>query len=347
MIYRMGQLLKSIPLIVLIFTLICYSSALIPPEKFWPAGLLIYGILPMVIINLILFILLAVLRKLSIVWPLIALLTGIPFINITFSYDFNPEINQNKKVIEVMSLNARNLVSGPEIIDWIREDTSEIKCIQEYYSNSRNPVRNVTEKMAEMGYETYLLSTTFSNGYEYSGLATFSRYPIIGRGALLFNENSGNNCIYTDLKIDEDTLRIYNVHLSSMRINFSTYRDPDDYDSKMKGLASKLKNGAIRRSDEIDKLLKHTSECPYPLIICGDYNDIPYSYNYFKLRRHFTNAFEEAGHGFGFSFRNRFIFFLRIDHHFIHGKIIPVLYRVDHNMKHSDHFPTRGFYQLP
>jgi endonuclease/exonuclease/phosphatase family metal-dependent hydrolase len=338
--------MKNIPWIVLVLTLICYAAALIPPERFWPAGILIYGILPLLIINALLFLLLAILRKSSVVWPVIALLAGIPFINITFSYGASPEINKDKKVIEILSLNARNFSTGKDLVGWLVSDSAEIKCIQEYYANNRNPAINLTEKMKENGYESYLLNTEYSNRNEYSGLATFSRYPIIGRGALLFNENSGNNCIYTDIRIGQDTARIYNVHLSSMRIPLSEYREPDDYDRKLKSLIRKLKNGAIRRSDEIDKLLGHTAECPYPFVICGDFNDIPYSYNYFKLRRYFENAFETAGHGFGFSFRHRFIFFLRIDHHFVSEKLYPVFYRVDKSTTGSDHFPTRGFYQL-
>jgi endonuclease/exonuclease/phosphatase family metal-dependent hydrolase len=343
----MGRLIKKTPWIILVFTLICYAAALIPPERFWPAGILIYGILPMLIINMLLFLLLAILRKISVVWPVIALLAGIPFINITFNYDVRPEINTQKKVIEILSLNAKNFSSGNDLVGWLVSDTAEIKCVQEYYSNKRNQDVNISEKMKENGYESYLLNTEYANGYEYSGLATFSRYPIVDQGALLFNENSGNNCIYTDISTGKDTVRVYNVHLSSMRIPLSEYREPDDYDRKLKSLIRKLKNGAIRRSDEIDKLLGHTAECPYPFVICGDFNDIPYSYNYFKLRRHFDNAFEEAGHGFGFSFRHWFIFFLRIDHHFISEKLIPVFYRVDHSTRGSDHYPTRGFYQLP
>jgi len=76
-----------------------------------------------------------------------------------------------------------------------------------------------------------------------------------------------------------------------------------------------------------------------------DFNETPYSYNYFKLKKHFFNTFEEAGNGFGFSF-NSLIFFLRIDHQFYNSEIEVLNYRIDRSMAISDHYPTRGFYRM-
>lgn len=349
----MGKFFKVLSWIVLILTLFCYSAALIPPEKFWPAGILVYGILPFLLINFILFVVFLVFIKRAALIPLFGLLAGFLFIKITFHFNSSTRIFEGKKIIEILSYNVKafekarkddeNLI---EMINWLIADSSEIKCIQEFYSNSYTPDRDVIGKMKENGYDFHILSAENGNRKEYEGLAIFTRYPIINKGTLLFRQNSGNNCIYSDLKIDKDTLRIYNVHLYSMRIPLYAYRNPNNYESKLKSLIRKLRNGAINRSNEIDQLIRHTAGCPYPYVICGDFNDIPYSYNYLKLRKNFTNAFEEVGQGFGFSFNNR-LFFLRIDHQFVGNRIHPVSYRVDRRMKKSDHFPTRGIYQLP
>ena len=77
----------------------------------------------------------------------------------------------------------------------------------------------------------------------------------------------------------------------------------------------------------------------------GDFNETPYSYNYFRLRKHFGNSFEDAGNGFGFSLNSK-LFFLRIDHHFFSKGITPIKYRVDRTQPLSDHFPTRASYVI-
>jgi endonuclease/exonuclease/phosphatase family metal-dependent hydrolase len=347
----MRKFFKGVPWLILILTLICYSAILVPPKNFWPAGIIVYGIPPLLLINLLLIIYLAILKRVSLIGPLIALLIGMLFLKITVHFNIAKEVTLNKK-FDILSFNAEsfkmdshNIGLSSEMIDWILNDSSSIKCIQEYHSHNQSPKLNLSNKIINNGYDLYLFDSDPNDDVD-DGLAIFSRYPIINKGSILLNENSGNNCIYTDLKIEEDTIRIYNVHLYSMGIPLNAYKDPDNYESKLQSLIRKLKRGAINRSNEIDQLIRHTAECPYPFLICGDFNDIPYSHNYLTLRNHFTNAFEEAGHGFGFSFNHK-LFFLRIDHQFIGEGIRPLFYQVDRSMKESDHFPTRGIYQLP
>ncbi len=329
-----------------------YGGVFIPPELFWPAGIAVYGILPAIVINILLLVFLLIRMKKSFVWPFMGLLLGAFFIKISFHVDLNRERNPGMQYIDIMSLNAKNFLIeynnrdySLEMIDWVVNDSASIKCIQEFNTNKRLDEFDVTGLILSNGHEVSTFNPLVTNDGDHRGLAIFSRFPIINQGTLLFNKESANNCIYADIKVSNDTIRIYNVHLSSLHIPLSDYRDPENYDKKVKALVQKLRYGAIKHSVEIDILQKHTAGSPYPFIICGDFNDIPYSYNYMKLRKKFTNSFEKAGHGFGFSFNHK-LFFLRIDHHFVSDGIIPVLYRVDRNMKKSDHFPTRGVYQI-
>ena len=232
-----------------------------------------------------------------------------------------------------------------DMIRWAAMDTSDIKCFQEYSTNSRWESLDVTRQISGKGYNYYTYSSR-ARGVEHNpGLAIFSKYEILDSGFVWKDYGSINVGIFVDLKLRQDTIRIYNVHLASMHLRLHQYKESDYYLWKMKQLIHRLKYGAEKRSIQIDKLITHTNNCPYPYIICGDFNETPYSYNYFKLKRHFYNAFEEAGNGFGFSF-NSILFFLRIDHQFYDDKFEAINYRVDRSMKISDHFPTRGFYNL-
>jgi len=130
-----------------------------------------------------------------------------------------------------------------------------------------------------------------------------------------------------------------------MGLNVGQYKNPRYYGYKLKTLIAKLRHGATNRSAQIDRIIEHTKTSPYPYMICGDFNETPYSYNYLRLRRHFSNAFEKAGHGFGFSV-NSSLFFLRIDHQFYGTGLKALNYQVDRSMRISDHFATRGYYDL-
>jgi len=345
------KLIHAIPILLLILTLVSYVCVFIPPERFWPSVIFTFGVLPLIFLNLILLIIFVLKKKKSFIWPLIALVAGIFFIKISIHFQINEITPPAKEHINILSFNADFFHLGrkandpsTELIGWLANDSSSIKCIQEYITYNTKPEWDVNRQITAQGYEkhTYI----YENSEEYQrGLAIFSRYPIVNQGTLLFNEKSKNNCIYIDVEVSGDTIRIYNLHLSSLSISRINNKNLFKYGWYLKNVILKLKNGAIKHSNEINLLIKHTSDCPYPFIICGDFNETPYSYNYLKLRKHFSNSFEKAGSGFGFSFNGR-LFFLRIDHHFVSNGVRPIKYRIDHTIRKSGHFPTRGIYEI-
>ena len=59
----------------------------------------------------------------------------------------------------------------------------------------------------------------------------YSKYPIVNKGYIDF-PNTQNNAMYADIKIKEDTIRVYNSHLQSFIINRKILaRNFDDYNS--------------------------------------------------------------------------------------------------------------------
>ncbi len=284
------------------------------------------------------------------VFPLATLILGLPFFLVTYS--FKGESSNAEYDFSVLSFNVKyfqkfNTYSklSSEMINWVAEDTSDIKCIQEYISYSKSPVYHLTKKLKADNYNSFIYDIKTEGLYRYQGMAIFTKYEIINSGLIWEDENSVNMALFIDIKINNDTIRIYNIHLASMALNFKQFRNLKNFQSKFKNEIIKLNHGAKIRSSQIDMLIAHTNNCPYPFLICGDLNEIPYSYNYFKLKSYFDNSFEKAGNGFGFSL-NSFLFFLRIDHHFYKNDIEAIDFRIDRTMKISDHFPTRCLYRI-
>lgn len=333
-----------------LFSLLSYASIFIPPTVFWPAVFASYAIPGILILNFLVLVAVAWYKKKFVLFPLITLLIGTPFILITYSFLGEKEFDDHD--LSILSYNVKFFRMSDtyekfstELIAWVSKDSSEVKCLQEYCTDSNYPELNATKIIGERGYDSFVFAAKGKTSEHDQGLAIFSKYDILDSGFVWENYGSFNAGIFADIKIGFDTVRIYNVHLESMGLLLHQYKFADQYDSKVKRLISKLKWGAEKRSNQIEKLINHTNNCPFPYVICGDFNDTPYSYNYFKLKEYFANAFENAGNGFGFSF-NSVLFFLRIDHQFYNSKIEAVNYRVDRSMKISDHFPTRGFYRI-
>ena len=99
------------------------------------------------------------------------------------------------------------------------------------------------------------------------------------------------------------------------------------------------------RDKQVAEVESYVVGSKYPVIICGDFNETPFSYTYGKLSLNFRNAFEEAGQGLGFTL-NRHPYCVRIDQQFFSAdwqvqscKTIPTI-------DFSDHFPVMAQYIL-
>jgi endonuclease/exonuclease/phosphatase family metal-dependent hydrolase len=332
-----------------ILSCLSYVCVFVSPIHFWPAVFISYAIPVVLLLNGILSLAIFFFNKRLALIPLITIILGLPFVIITISYQGEKTIKNHE--LSILSFNAKFFMASkrypyfsPQMIQWVVNDTSTIKCIQEFATNGNSPELDVTKQIMDKGYNSSIYSFNL-NGSENPVLAIFSKYDILDTGMVWEDKHSINVALYADIKKGMDTLRIYNVHLASMGLQINQYKNPNRYKSKLKTLITRLKYGSEKRSSQIDKIIAHTAECPYPFIVCGDFNETPYSYNYFKLKRHFSNAFEKAGNGFGFTL-NSLLFFLRIDHHFYADEIEAIHFCVDRSMKISDHFPTRGYYRF-
>ena len=74
---------------------------------------------------------------------------------------------------------------------------------------------------------------------------------------------------------------------------------------------------------------------PYPVILCGDFNEVPYGYAYGRVRKQLRNAFENSGTGFGFTY-NKAPRYIRIDNQFYSNK------KVSHIIENWEYDKIRG-----
>ncbi|TDQ19656.1 endonuclease/exonuclease/phosphatase family metal-dependent hydrolase [Algoriphagus boseongensis] len=336
--------MKFISWVIFSLTILLYLSVLVSPVNFPYAGLLPFLIPGFLLINLFLFLILGFSLKKSAFIPLAALLFGYKFFLITYQYNLTEE---NSPGLKVLTYNAhlfdyKRRTTGefdPNIFTWLKDHPAEIKVFQEFYQDNTSATKDALKILSKDGEYEYSYHPNEGNQSRRSvGMAIFSKYPIVNEG-VVFDAKYSNGAIFADIRVNSDTIRVYNTHLESMAIQAEALDNYEQAKAVYRKTLGKLHRGSLARAEQLEILFEHLSNSPHPVIVMGDFNEIPYSYAYFRLSQKLENAFELAGKGFGFTY-NRVLFFLRIDHIFADPSLKPVYFHTHREVDYSDHYPV-------
>ena len=338
----------------LFLTALIYLSTFLSPAWIWFLGLSSFLIPALLFIHTASFVFWVLIKRQLSVYPIIGLVISIPYLLLTVSFNSS---EKNPSGLSVLSYNVRvfnvykhlntNFESSKKMIAWAQQDTSAIKCFQEFHNQKKSNIFNTVQIISNSGeYEPYVKSQyTNHRGHEF-GLAIFSKYPIINKGMVVFEQSDSNNsAIYADVVYGRDTIRIYNAHLESMSINENKVLSVNGFKSALNNLMARLKTGMITRAGQVHELMEHIENCPYQVILCCDLNELPYSYVYHQIKNKLANSFEKRGAGFGFSYNGK-IPFLRIDNQFFSSRLQVLKYDAPREINYSDHYPIKCVYGI-
>lgn len=340
--------------VAVIALLISYLAPWVSPANFWLIAFFGLAYPIFVLVNLLFVAYWGMQRSKRWFYSLIVVLAGWFQLANYIQFNFDETLDKSKKKIKLMSYNVRNFDNYNwnkdkntrlKMFDLISDERPDIICIQEFYTRDSGMQYANLDTMLHLqkAVNTHVKYTTVSNK-NYWGNATFSVYPIIGRGDIPF-ENSTNGCIYTDIKINNDTVRVYNVHFESIHFGYPDYKFVDDVmhnkETKQiensKNILRRLKKAFIKRSEQTELVAEHIANSPYPVIVCGDFNDPPASYTYHTISNNLKDAFVESGKGFGKTYTGKFPSF-RIDYILHSDKYKAIDFRTIREQL-SDHFP--------
>lgn len=266
-------------------------------------------------------------------------------------------VSANVRIFNVYEqLRDPDLHSTRTMIRWLAEHPAEVLCLQEFYTEPR-PNRaagnafNAERKIGRESGRGAFISTTLTNGIGAKfGLAIFSRLPMLRRGEIHFGKLTQNHAMWADLRLPQgDTVRVFNAHLQSMSMAeqdiVDSYSSKAGFRTKGLGLLRRFKRGLVARSTQIDTLVARIEASPYPVVLCADLNDLPYSYSYDQLADRLHNAWASAGNGVGATYNGK-LPLLRIDNQFADRRFEVLRCRVRRDIPYSDHFPVEAEYQL-
>ncbi len=272
-------------------------------------------------------------------------------------------LSANVRIFNVYAeLRDPDFTSSRAFIAWLAASPADVLCLQEFYNEPRGsgesgPVFRSAERLGAGSGRHAFVSTSLTNriGAEF-GLAIFSRFPIVRRGVVPFGKLSQNHAMWADLarpaapgRPRPDTVRVFNLHLQSMSLAEGDIVAASTTEAglrdKAPGLLRRFRNGAVARAWQADTVLARVRRSPYPVLLAGDFNDLPYSYPYNQMAGVLQNAWATAGFGIGATYHGR-LPGLRIDQQFASGRWRVLGCRVHREILWSDHFPVEGLYQL-
>ena len=359
----MGKFTDRVVLILNILAaiamLFAYLAPLVNPARmFFPALFgLAYPYILMVHLAFICFWLIRL--KEEILISVIVILLGWSHLNNLLPLNLRPsEIPVNimkDSFLKVLSYNVRGFdiyhwsdepEAKKEIFKFLEEQEPQLLCIQEYYTSSKSGQTHadISRQLKYLPYNAvyYAADHTNRNGF---GIATFSKYPILKKSRIPFNSSS-NAAMYTDILFQSDTIRIFNIHLQSIRFQEDSYAFMDtarlkysnEQMSEIRAIGSRLKTAFSMRAEQAKVIASYIRDSPHPVVVMGDFNDTPQSYAYRKIKRGLDDAFRKSGRGFGNTYAGEFPSF-RIDYIMYSP---PLLSSEFQRIKtdYSDHYPV-------
>lgn len=333
-----NKLMFFFNIVLTILTFLAYVLPFLAP-KFFPLLSVLTLILPLfLILNGLFFIYWLLQFKRQILLSALVLLMGITFINKFYKFSAT-DLPESENDFIVMSYNVRlfNLFEwlptenvSDDIQTFINEKNPDILCIQEFSYSS-----NIDLKVYPHRY-------VFMEGDKIrTGQAIYSKFPIIDEGHLVFPQ-SNNNVIFADIKKGKDILRVYNMHLQSIKISPDVNEISENIDeiNQQKGqvVVKRISSAFKKQQQQAEIIMEHKKNCQYPIIVCGDMNNSPFSYVYRSIKGTLNDTFEEAGSGFGKTYNFRY-YPARIDYIFADNKMQVKSFENFPEFANSDHYP--------
>ena len=223
-----------------------------------------------------------------------------------------------------------------DILAQMRKQSVDILCLQEYNDVSGN-------KKISDSYKEYFPYMAMGK----SDMVVFSRFPIIATKNIEFEETN-NSAMWADVNVNGQFFRFVNVHLETTGFNRTLHQAAKlhvqgheiESNRLLRAIYGNYTMGMMVRAGQAERIvneLRLDPEKDFSLVICGDFNDVPYSYVYNTMLGDLVDGFKECGSGWMYTFRGRKS--VRIDYIF-HDESVKGLTYYRSDLSYSDHYPV-------
>lgn len=316
------KILLVINVILIVGLLLTTLGGLVTPSVSVLPGLLAYGYLPMLALNVLMAVIWMIMGRWQCLLSIAAIASRYVLLPLFFQIGGTakvPVADEHLAMVKVMTYNLR-LFRGSqpqtsstdsnalEFISLVRKYEPDVMCLQEYAAPKT--VR-VTDSLVLMGYNHYYGSHTAQNGLPY-GTVVFSRMPIT-----YVNRIDGDKLL-VELMNDGRRFRVCAIHMDSYRFDAAELEEIErvshgDMRGGMGHTMEKVKETILCHEEEWNQRIKPVIEAStMPMLLAGDLNDIPNSWLYGQISQRMKDTYCEKGIGFCTTYNGGFPRF-RID----------------------------------
>ncbi len=350
-------ILKIATLVVYFITLLCCFGGYVPPEILALPSVLVLA-LPYMVIATVILILIWLLRKAWIISAIgiITLIIGWTPIHMNFPFNRPHEPVADAVTFKLLTWNVAHGVefTKPDDDDnrtfrAILHEDADIVCLQEMKNFSVKAIPNMSQEL----YDSICAKYPYRERYDAHDVQIFSKYPFTRMRQA--EDHYYPNARFARFSIEGHSFMLCNVHLTSYAIDpkdqtvISGIRSPQGLEHSLKNFKNtvyhKLTTSFPLRSGVTKNLLWNIREYRGPVIVCGDFNDVPASWTYrLFIKDGFKDAYAETNMFSTATFYNNFLFF-HIDQIMYRGLIRPLnVERID--IRSSDHYGLTAVFEF-
>lgn len=337
-------------LIGLVAMALSVVNAYVNPQHFIWTTLFGLAFWEIFIFNAAVFLLLLLMWSKKVWIAVLALAIAVPGLNKSFSHGKKSEAFDS---IRIMSYNVHMFkpvddekdseTFAYQVMNMVRDQNPDILCCQEFSGFKSNMSRpKCIEEFAQGSGFQYVY---YNKKINFGGNVIFSKYPIakVTENSGFGQENTYGVMVSVDAG-DKGKFYVANVHLLSYMITDSEIdilmgpERQEKLDTIGKKMLHKLKYAFEQRSDELQRVLEGMPMVDAPVIVCGDFNEPPLSYNYRQMQKAgYVDTFTKVGRGIKPTYAGK-LPLLRIDYIWADQQITPLNFK-RYRYKGSDHYP--------
>ena len=316
----------------------------VSPQIFWPPAIIAL-LLPVLLLMLAVFIIIQLSRRRwqSLVLPIIVMVVSVPILGRLFpwpSSDTPPSASDDTVTLVTGNQRMFRNSEGRDMDD---------ETVQSFISSLKADVLMLQEIWPDRRKHSYIdaiqSGSQLRDRHQRDNTMVATYANKITETADYFDGSQYHVILLTDVRTDIGTIRVINTHMQSNKISGMAegIRGEESVKEQVTTFGQMLAGygrTTRRRATQAEKIRRLVEESPYPVVLGGDFNDVPSSYAYYvALSPRLKDAWVERGSGLGATFTGP-LPGLRIDYFMVDTSLqVQAIDRV--NSPWSDHRALR------
>lgn len=354
--------MKIVSIIVYFLTIFAAFGGKVNPQYFSFPALLCLAFPYLAILSILLVIFWACVRKIFFcALGIITIVLCLTPLSAVFPLGSARTPDNSGQVFKIISWNVLHLqdtrVPGsPEnrTINYLIDSDADVICLTELNDINSKYIKNFTEEQKKSLFAIY----PYNAGLNSTDIKVLSKYPVKRLEKISFDNIGNCRFDFFEINFPEDKkLVVGMVHLYSYGLSEEERMIVTDINSvksakssmnEFKGpIRKKLGDAFRQRAEDAVKLREEIDDISpdIPLIICGDFNDVPTSWTYNIVRGDdLRDAYAETNFGPAITY-NLHAFYFHIDQMLYRGPLIALDLTIG-KINSSDHYPLIGEFQF-